>query len=1152
MASRSIRHLAIGVGLLALLAVVAPGHVHAQAPTATIAASQERNFGRLIFNLPSFQPVKARVANGVLIVNFAEPVSIREIDQVVRAMPQYISVARLDPDGRGARFALVRPYSTNVMEAGERVFVDLIPPNWQGLLPSLPQEVVAELVTRAKVAEELARQGGRVARTQPPREIEVRTARLPTLSRLIFEIPKDVSFEGEVNDNTVSLSFGSNTTLDPAKLRSVLPEGVRLASHEMDGPALRVRLDIADDRTVRGFREEDGFTVDVAPKNTPARPQLPAPRRPAPAEELPSVAQQPARPAPADPQPAPARAGAAEPASPTEPAAAPPAPRAAPALPPQDVAIKVTSSPDGSRIDFAFPRRTAAAGFEDRGEIVLVFDTVDRLDVSSLASSAPGFVLGASQNREGRATILRLKLQGGGVMRMAADGNAWALTTGETGVAARSLLRPTRAMDDTGLTVISVPLAGVSAVHWINLEEAGPAAVATAYGPGASLPKPHRFVDVLLDTTMQGLLVRPIADDVTVRSGVSDVRISRAGGMMVSLDAAPQPDAIATRAADKVITRDWVEHTLGDPRSTMAELVRNAAAAGRSDRVGARLKLATHLLANGLQMEALGPLGALAREDQGMDRNPRVVMMTGIAQTMAHRPKQALATLNADPVKDNDEAALWRAINDSREGRHGRALPVFKRLESILNDYPDSFQAMIRPDIIRTAIAMRDQALAEKQLGIVDDFAPMYLHRDQVALMRAEFDEISGRVDAAMSGYKALFDSTVRPVSARAQLRGVQLASRENDPSLSRDEAQTRLETVAITWRGDEVEIEALGEIGNFYIQDQRWRDAFHLARKASSVFPDHPISRKLHDDASNAFEELFTSGKGDSLPRAEAVALFFDFREFLPVGRRGDQITRRLADKLVELDLLEQASELLEHQINHRVTGVQRATVAARLAMIRLMNRQPAEALRALGNSRMAELPRDVRRARQLLEAKALSDLSRTDLALDLLSGESGPDVDRLRADVLWTARRWREAGEAHERILGEVWRKAEPLSERERADALRAAVAYVMAEEALSLDRLRTKFAAPMAQTPDARMFGFVTSMDRARPADIRELTRAVANADTLTEFMNEYRKRYPDMATSPRGRAVRPPAAEAPAQPPAAEPQRQAEGQPPQRQG
>ena len=81
---------------------------------------------------------------------------------------------------------------------------------------------------------------------------------------------------------------------------------------------------------------------------------------------------------------------------------------------------------------------------------------------------------------------------------------------------------------------------------------------------------------------------------------------------------------------------------------------------------------------------------------------------------------------------------------------------------------------------------------------------------------------------------------------------------------------------------------------------------------------------------------------------------------------------------------------------------------------MIELMNGKPAEALRALSTTRLVELPADVKRARLLLEAKALSDLSRTDQALELLEAESGPEIDRLRADIYWTGRRWREAGEA------------------------------------------------------------------------------------------------------------------------------------------
>ncbi len=43
----------------------------------------------------------------------------------------------------------------------------------------------------------------------------------------------------------------------------------------------------------------------------------------------------------------------------------------------------------------------------------------------------------------------------------------------------------------------------------------------------------------------------------------------------------------------------------------------------------------------------------------------------------------------------------------------------------------------------------------------------------------------------------------------------------------------------------------------------------------------------------------LFLAGKGDALPPIAALGLFYDFRELTPIGRRGDEMIRRLADRL-------------------------------------------------------------------------------------------------------------------------------------------------------------------------------------------------------------------------------------------------------------
>ena len=131
--------------------------------------------------------------------------------------------------------------------------------------------------------------------------------------------------------------------------------------------------------------------------------------------------------------------------------------------------------------------------------------------------------------------------------------------------------------------------------------------------------------------------------------------------------------------------------------------------------------------------------------------------------------------------------------------------------------------------------------------------------------------------------------------------------------------------------------------------------------------------------------------------------AMFYDYRDLTPIGRRGDEMIRRLADRLVSVDLLDQASELLQYQIDHRLEGAARAQVAARLAMVYLMNRKPDRAIAALRTTRIADLAGELRQQRLLLEARAQSDIGRRDLALDIISNLAGREAIRLRSDIYW-----------------------------------------------------------------------------------------------------------------------------------------------------
>ncbi len=129
------------------------------------------------------------------------------------------------------------------------------------------------------------------------------------------------------------------------------------------------------------------------------------------------------------------------------------------------------------------------------------------------------------------------------------------------------------------------------------------------------------------------------------------------------------------------------------------------------------------------------------------------------------------------------------------------------------------------------------------------------------------------------------------------------------------------------------------------------------------------------------------------------------------------------------------------------------------------------------------------------------------------MIANVTGTEAIRLRSDILWAAKRWMEAAEQIELLYGDRWSDWQPLTEPERADVLRAGLGYALGEDRLGLDRLRGKYAAKMAESPDRRAFEVVTSPSTASSADFREVARAIAATDTLDGFLRDMRARYPE---------------------------------------
>jgi hypothetical protein len=278
----------------------------------------------------------------------------------------------------------------------------------------------------------------------------------------------------------------------------------------------------------------------------------------------------------------------------------------------------------------------------------------------------------------------------------------------------------------------------------------------------------------------------------------------------------------------------------------------------------------------------------------------------------------------------------------------------------------------------------------------------------------------------------------------------------------------------------------------------------------ATENFQNDDSVRAAQDDMRAAFAKLYLKGGADKMPPVEQLALFYDNVDLTPIGADGDEMIRRMADRLVAVDLLGPAATLLAYQVNKRLDGVAKAQVSTRLAAIYLMDHKPQNAIDILHNSQVTGLPDDALHERLLLEARGFAALKQWDNALDLIAVDQSPDTRRLRADIYWESGNWDVAGQKTEELLATRYADAAPLSDTERGQVLRMAVAYSLANDEASLDRLRKNFAAKMTGTPDAGAFNVLSQNIDLHGVAFRDAAAQIASVDTLQSFMKDFSKK------------------------------------------
>lgn len=774
-----------------------------------------------------------------------------------------------------------------------------------------------------------------------------------------------------------------------------------------------------------------------------------------------------------------------------------------------DLEVQIISELDGALLRFPFTSQTGAAIFRRGGSLWIVFDSLVRINTAQIEAEASDFVQEIEQIPHSDATILRLVTIPGYNALSVREGNRWEI------VLAPQLLKPEDAMGVTtnagSVPSVTVgPTTPARPLRLVDPEIGDELRVVPVYSSGEGVAERYLYPDFRILPSIQGVALVPLSDRIDLRAGEDRIIISASGGLRLT-DASARNRVLAAGGGDELERMfrftEWRHAELGDHESAQRELLAQLFAMSPANRNAGRMALARFNLAHGLADRTLGLLEVITDEDPAMTRVPSFKALRGAANFLMGNVSGAERDLFDRELDSEPEIELWRAAVRAAQGDIVSASIELQVAERFVQDYPDSLRIHFAFLGAEIALASGDPVAGEFWLEVIGDARLTPSQRDRQRVFQAEIAGRNGEIDTAVTLYERTIEGNDRRSRAIAALAKAELLLSEED--ISPAEAVEELDRLRYVWRGDGLEFKILRRLGELEIAAGRYRDGLRTLKRAAANFPEHPAGAQMANDMRSVFERLYLDGEADEMEPVRAIALFNEFRELAPAGTAGDAMIRRLADRLVAVDLLDNAAELLTHQVEFRLEGVEKAKVGTRLAVIQLLNRKPQLALEALANSQTSDILPQTERERALVRAQAYSQLGDFNRALTTLASLNGDRVDLLRAEIHWMARDWNNAANVFARLGGSVPEGDAVLSETRSRYVLNRAVALALGGETRRLEALGRTFGPAMAQTPYGADFKAITSVETP-PRDFAEVLERVTQVEDFQAFMDSYRAR------------------------------------------
>lgn len=980
--------------------------------------------------------------------------------------------------------------------------------------------------------------------------IVMRTGEHATFDRLVFDAPRGAHYKLVREKTSVTLSFSLAAKMTVRPLDLARARGLQLISSD----PLAIRFTVAPDAELKDFMSDSSVVIDVT--GAPLKPE-PSPAVSEKPKETKALAPKLAEVSPVAPPPAPpVKAPESNPSPPSTPAVHVPAPQPPPEPPvPAPVVDPATVAP----VPKAAPVPTVQEGQPIQAAPKPVLPLLSAADAKTMLALAqekepqpilsvdPTIMVGAAiYQRAGAITFLfdrkitlmpeqmvtrdpikaepinlpyntgyRIAVPDSVSVRATREGTAWKLylTQLQTspGITTEFVAQPEFAL---GARLL-LPTANPPDPIFYTDPVVGDVLLVLPLRETSAFTVPRAFADFEVLPAAQGLVLKPWHEKIVARIVPDGIEITSEGGLKLS---PPRDTGAYTRKAEKndaplkklfdlYAWRGRVSDTFTDTRQ---KLMRTIIDVPEEQRVLARLDLARFYFAHGMGKEAVALLGLIQKSVPEIEGKMDFLALRGAARILAGDSDGGTTDLAHPLLADQPEATLWRAIGSAYLRQWDAAIERFQLTFSILDSYPEPFRSRFMVLAVEAAVVTDRDKEAAQWLSHLESGGHDPSTNQAVLYLRGVLDSKAGRSDLAGKRWREVAEGPDRLYKIRAELALVDLGVATK--SITPKQAVDRLEGLRFAWRGDNLEFDILRRLGGFYLDAKDYHDGLLVYGQALRLYPTSPQAPQLKAEMKQLFRDVFLSPVGEKLAPLEALALYSDFKALTPDGDDGIKVRRNLAERLVDIDLLDQAGNILADVIKSSDKPEERVQTATRLAAVRLLDHQPATALDALNTSQpeAALLSGEIQNGRSLLRARALSELGNYDEAIAALPTQQSDKATLLRADIALRAKQWDAAAQALLSLVGTPPAEGQALSDEKAKWVTNIALALAQGGDADGLHRLADAFGSAMDKTGQGDLFRLLTRPEQAvQLKDIAAAQARLTEVDMFKNFLETYRK-------------------------------------------